>query len=177
MSRNNPPPIRQWFRYRIFALFTIALYSIRFGIVYTPIVQRQVRVPKALDFITAILPGATDNWQPIWLLGFIWIALGFLALAAMVWDEMHNWAFILTAVFTFYWSAAYVLAQFSVESSPGMNDTFTAVFILVGGLLVTLLGLLTRPADTRPDPTPPRVYREGVIGEHRVADKGGGDAG
>lgn len=177
MTRNNPPPIRQWYRYRIFALFAISLYSIRFGIVYTPIVQRPVRVPKALDFITAILPGPTDYWQPIWLLGFIWVALGFLALAAIVRDELHNWAFILTVAYTCYWAAAYLVSQLTVDRSPGMADTFTGSFILVGGLLVTLLGLLTRPADTSPEMPPPRSYREGVIGEHRIVETGSGDVG
>lgn len=171
--KDAPPPILKWHSYRVFALFIIALYSIRFGAIYTPIVTRPVKVPKALTLITAIVP-SEGGFQPIWVLGFIWVILGLLALAAMVWMRLHNFVFIATAAYTSYWTLAYFISPLTGgEGSNGMTDVFAAVFLLVAVLFVTIIGLLTRPAARIDVPPVPHYDEETSIHHQLDPDTGG----
>lgn len=157
MTRNNPPKIQQWYRYRVAALAGLALYCLRFGATYTPFLSQNRAQPAAINWITAFFPDKRPGWEPVWILGAVWIVLGLLAVAAVRWQKLHNAAFIAGAASTFYWTAAYFVNQFSIDKAPGINDSLTAVFLLCGTWFIVLLGLLTRPdkEDEAVRPTSP----------------------
>lgn len=162
--RNEPPPIRAWYRYRVWGLAALALFCVRFGIVYTPFLYSTRKMPAALEYITAFLPPPRPGWEPVWILGCVWIALGILALLAIVWQRFHNAAFVAGSSFTLYWAFAYAANQYSADTPPGAADTLTAVFLFVGAWLLVLVGLLTRPSeeDEAVEPTsPPGWERHG----------------
>lgn len=161
--RNAPPPIHRWYRYRIAALFTLAVFAIRFGLSYTPVIVNQGRrVPGALNFLTALFPPATEHWQPIWIFGAMWLGVGVIALAAVGWNRLHNLAFLAGSALTVYWFCAYFVSAFT-DSDPA--DLLTGIFLFSGASFIVLVGLLTRPSDDpgfehTPEPTP--------VFDHRV---------
>lgn len=144
MNRNAPPPIAEWFRYRVLGLATLAWYSFRFGLIYTPLLDREVRVPPALGKITAFLPQATEHWQPVWFLGFLWATLGLMALVAIVLPGLHNFVYIGAVAYSAYWMLAYVLNPFTGGTA---TDLLTAAFLAVPVSYILLTGLMTRPGN------------------------------
>jgi hypothetical protein len=171
MPRHHPPPIHNWFYYRMFGLGVLAAFCLRLGALYLPIFQRPVEVPKALDLITAIIPDS-PRWEPIWFLGVMWVALGVFAIAAMVWWRLHNAAFIASAALTLYWAAAYAVAPFTYPAgevtADGSSNWFTATRFLITALFVIHIGLTTRPAHLPSEEAPDPDYSSYTTGEHRV---------
>lgn len=141
--RNQPPPILNWGRYRFFGLFLLAFFALRFGIIYTPL-SRVREVPSALRFITALFPDARPGWEPVWILGGMWMIAAAGAVAAMVVERIHNAASITVVLLTLYWTAAYAIAAL-VEHSLG--DLFMASLFLLAAGMVIYIGLTSRPAE------------------------------
>lgn len=168
--KDAPPPITDWGKYRTAGLCIAAFFAIRFGLLYTPLLpNRPLRVPPALKNITALLPPATDTWQPIWLLGFIWVGLGIIALLAIAVWQLQNFVYIAMTLFTLYWALAYFTTFLTDDESPGYADIFAGSFILVPVLWLAICGLMTRRGRTELDMPPLRTYREdGPAAGHRV---------
>lgn len=140
---NQPPPIHHWDRYRVFGLFLLAAYALRFGVAYTPFLPPR-EIPGALEYITAIFPDARPGWEPVWMLGALWLLAGIAVTAAMIWKKLHNVATITVAILTIYWALAYVAAAIKMAV---INDALTAASLIITFGLVVYVGLTSRPAE------------------------------
>lgn len=149
VRNNEPPPIKEWYRYRVLVLVGLSVYCVRFGLLYTPFIDQRF-VPPSIRYITAYFPEATEHWEPVWILGMIWFAFGVVALFATVTERLHNVIYIAATMFTLYFAGAYLANGIDPEPTirPVMsNDFFTAALYLIVGGGIAVLGLLTRPSE------------------------------
>jgi hypothetical protein len=132
----------QLWNYRFLGLLFLVGECFRLGIRYTPLSGTPEVLPAGLQIITHPLPEATGNWHPIYVYGAAWLLNGFVALFTFRRPLLHRAAYIAAGVGMFYWSMAYLVAQFE---SDDKTSWFTASGYALFCFITIIIGHATRP--------------------------------
>lgn len=129
--RTNDERNRRHWSLRAWGLFLGAIACITRGILYLPpVASGREPLPLGVDYLTALIPReiAGWSWQPVWLLGAAWLAVGVAGLVDIVIGRMANVLFLCMVGLMVGWAIGYLAAGIVSNSYAGYA---TAAFYLV----------------------------------------------
>lgn len=105
----------------------MSLLCIFVGLAYSPASNLPANLPEFLRIATALLPSATDYWNPVWVLGFAWLAVGLVGLVAPALHKKPELVYHIQVGLFSYWSLSYCFAWILGEPRGWVVGSWFAV--------------------------------------------------
>ena len=135
---------RKW-SLRAWGLLGSSVICVTRGILYLPpVANPNEALPAGIDALTKIIPAQIGNfsWQPIWLLGAVWLTVGVCGIVDIVRGIRGELVFWIMVALMLFWAFGYVGSTVLLGSRSGWAAGF--IFALIA--YYTYLFRRMRPA-------------------------------